>query len=346
MLRILAVLGLFTLTLSMSFDHDYDFGGNDESAVETLLRKQGFSDDDVSLILQEDRETREDMETEEEEEYIPWEEAKGYDECEEFMWWRKKYGKKDWKEEDWADKRKEWLDNEVDDNEVKEGDTNDQYKFDGTYQRGKQGYHGKHGSHGKRKGKGNCPGKPKPLDQICKEYECPPAKKLNISGCGFEARKVFGAHWVVTPIDTSDMRSGYQAAFWRLFKYISGYNDQSQKMDMTVPVLNKWFLDEKYQVEGAQMAFYIPAEFQAAPPNATDTLVTVEKWEDAIVYDRAFGGDRSDPEYYKKQFMYLWRALKKEGLTAYPRMSITAGYTRPGWGRQRREVMLLDNGSA
>jgi hypothetical protein len=53
------------------------------------------------------------METEEEEEYIPWEEAKGYDECEEFMWWRKKYGKKDWKEEDWADKRKEWLDNEV-----------------------------------------------------------------------------------------------------------------------------------------------------------------------------------------------------------------------------------------
>lgn len=341
--------------------HNYDFGGNDEyfggndeSAIESVLRKQGFSENDIQLILQDDQEDREVMEEEEEEEYISWEEAKGYDECEEFMYWRRKKhpGKKDWKEEDWADKKKEWMDNEIGDEEVKEGERNDQYKYGGNSQQrqgyhGKSGYHGRYGKHGADgKKKGNCKGKPKPLREICAKYECPPIQKLNVSGCGFEARKVFGAKWVVTPIDTTDMRSGYQAAFWRLFKYISGANDQGIKIDMTVPVINKWFLDEKYQVEGGQMAFYIPSEHQAAPPNATDELVTVESWEDAIVYDRAFGGSRKDPEYYKKQFMMLWTAIKKAGISAYPRVSITAGYTRPGWGRQRNEVMLLDAGDA
>merc|ERR1719397_1213609 len=102
-------------------------------------------------------------------------------------------------------------------------------------------------------------------------------------------------------------------------------------------------MDDDYEVVGAEMAFYIPSAFQANPPAPTDDQVRVENWDDAITYDRAFGGNREDEEIYVKQFKMLYKALAKEGITPYSQMSITAGYTRPGWGRQRKEVMLVDS---
>jgi len=355
MLRLLAVCALLTIALSM-LEVDSDSGGDDESALESHLREQGFSEEVIDLMVQAKINSREEIDNddEEEEDNFSWEEAKGYDECEEFMWWKRKdWGKKDWKDEDLADKKEEWADNVVDDDDVKDDDYEvDQYKFDTGDRRRHHGqhrshghhkHHSKHGHDGKKKSKG-CP-KPKPLSEICGERECPPIERLNISGCGFEARRVLSANWTVTFIDTSDIRRGRKEAFWRLFKYIQGANDRGAKIAMTVPVINKWFLDDNYQVEGAQMAFYIPSAFQANPPTPTDDQVTVETWGDAITYDRAFGGDRDEREYYKKEFMMLWKALKKEKITPYPKMSITAGYTRPGWGRQRKEVMLVDSES-
>jgi len=359
MLRLLAVCGLLTIALSM-FEAEFDFGGNNASDYEILLRQQGFPEDDIELFLQEDRDDREKIEDSEEgAEYVSWQEAKGYDDCEEFMWWRKKYGKTESKEGDSEDKKKEWTGNARDEDDRKDDDYEvDQYKPDSGDRRGHHGHHrhqrshghhkhhghhSKHGYHGKKKSKG-C-SKPKPLSEICAEYECPSIERLNISGCGFEARRVLSAHWVVTLIDTSDMRKGYHEAFWRLFKYIQGANDQSARMTMAVPVINKWLLDDNYQIEGGQMAFYIPSTFQGHPPTPTNYLVNLEKWGDAVIYDRAFGGDRDDPEYYKKQFMALGKALAKVDIKPYPKMSITAGYTRPGRGRQRKEVMLLDDKS-
>ncbi|XP_063693049.1 uncharacterized protein LOC134824952 [Bolinopsis microptera] len=419
MLRLLAVCALLTIALSM-LDQEFDFGGQDESALEILMREQGFSDVEIEVFLQQDRSDREELETQEEEEYFSWDEAKGYDECDEFRHsWRRKdyvYGKKEdekedelkedgkkyeLKEDDWTDMKKAWAgDYTVVVEEKEEEDVVDQPKADGSSSgyhgsrhhgrsshhgssrhhgssgrsshhgssrhhgsssskhhgsskyhgksgpHGKSGYHSKSGYHGKSgKKRGNCKSKPKPLDQICAEIECPVIEKLNISGCGFEARKVLSANWIVTPFDTSDMRTGYQNAFWRLFKYISGANEQGAKIAMTAPVITQWILDEEYELEGAVMAFYIPSAFQANPPAPTDPLVHVAMWTDAIIYDRAFGGTHDDPEYYKRQFTSLWRALAKENITPYTKMSVTAGYTRPGWGRQRMEVMFVDAGS-
>ena len=153
------------------------------------------------------------------------------------------------------------------------------------------------------------------------------------------------AKWVVTTIDLTDIKKGYKDALNRLFTYINGANNQGDKMNLTVPFIKKWFLNDKYQVESAQMAIYISSKFQANPPTPTDDLLTVETWADAITYDRAFGADRYDPGYYGKQFKYLWKALAKEDIKPHPKMAITAGYTNPGHGRQRTEVMLVDNSS-
>jgi len=322
MLRLLAVCILLTVALSKAVDSDFDW--------KNILKEQGFSEEDIEGFAQDEREAKVELEQEEaeEEDDITWDEAKGYGECEEFMWW-KKGGKEEWKEDDWADKKKEWAaNNEMDDEEDKDNDYEvDQYKFGGN----------------KKKGK-SCP-KPKSLAEACKDNECPPFEKVDVSGCGFEARKILSANWVVTNLDVSDMKKGDHSAFWRLFKYISGANDQGAKIAMTVPVITKWYMDDDYEVLGAEMAFYIPSAFQANPPAPTDDQVRVENWDDAITYDRAFGGDREDEEIYVKQFKMLYKALAKEGITPYSQMSITAGYTRPGWGRQRKEVMLVDAGS-
>jgi len=183
-----------------------------------------------------------------------------------------------------------------------------------------------------------------PLDVICSQYECPPFKAMNSSGCGYETRMVYGAKWVATDLDISDFKLSAQLGFWKLLKYISGHNSASQKMDMTVPVLFKWFLDEDYNMTAARMHFYLPAEFQTNPPEPSDPSVQIDDMEDALLYSRAFGGMAADDKYFKEADR-LGRALEKAGKTPYLGFTMTAEFTRPGiFQAQRHEVLFLDGG--
>ena len=51
MLRLLAVCGLLTTVLSI-LETEFDFGGDNETTLETLLKEQGFSEEEVETILQ------------------------------------------------------------------------------------------------------------------------------------------------------------------------------------------------------------------------------------------------------------------------------------------------------
>jgi len=184
--------------------------------------------------------------------------------------------------------------------------------------------------------------KPKPRDEICGRYQCPMFQKVESSGCGYEVRILSRANWTVTSIDLQDP-NGYRDAYFRLHGYRSGSkNDRGQEMGMAVPVMKRWWLDEKFEILGATMSFYIPPAVQSDPPASTDSQVRVEEWDDAVIYSRAFGGNRQDLEHLK-QFDLLERALTKDNLSPYRYMRMTAGFTRPGCGRQRREVILVDS---
>ena len=110
---------------------------------------------------------------------------------------------------------------------------------------------------------------------------------------------------------------------------------------MAVPVIKKWYLDENNDIISATMSFYVPSPYQKDPPASLDKEVTLEQWDDLKIYSRAYGGKRQDPE-YKEQFDYLRKALAKKNIKTYPGMMMTAGYTSPRYGTQRREVMLID----
>ena len=186
--------------------------------------------------------------------------------------------------------------------------------------------------------------KPKPLEKICGPYECPKFEEVESLGCGFEERLTLRANWTVTKIDLNST-NGYREAYFRLHGYRSGAkNDRGLEMDMAVPVVKNWWMDKEGKILEARMSFYIPAKFQSNPPASTDDQVRVEQWEDAKIYVRAYGGNRKNPEHLK-QFDLLNTALAKANLTPYPYMRMTAGYTRPGYGSQRREVILVDSAS-
>jgi len=280
MSRLLTVCGLLTIALSMLKADYFEFVGNN-TAYESVLREQEFSEEDIKLFLQEDRDAREEMDADEEK-HVSWREAKGYKECEQFKW-------------------------------------------------------------GKRKN--NPCFKPKPRSDVCAEYDCPPIEKLSISGCGFEARRVLSAKWAVTSINVHT-REGYEEAFWRLFKYVNRANDQGARITKNFYQISRWFLDNNYyfKIESADMAVYIPSAIQANPPIPTDDQVTVETWGDDITYNRAFGGESAGNR-DKNQLFLLKKALAKENIASYHKMFITTGYLRPGCGRQRKEMMLVDNGN-
>ena len=185
--------------------------------------------------------------------------------------------------------------------------------------------------------------KPKALKKICREREC--ARGLNMTidspGCGYSERILYSGNWITTHIDLNDTEFGYREAYFRLGGYRSGKtNDRKQPVDMALPVIKKWYLDEKYNIISATMSFYIPAPYQKNPPASLDPEVEVEQWDDITIYSRAYGGNRDDPE-FMEQFDFLRDALAREEIVTYSGMMMTAGYTRPGYGKQRREVMLV-----
>lgn len=299
-------------------DREQDFGSRTEQDAFRHYKEQGLTEEEMEAITRNEVVEGAGEADEEEDPGFSWRAANGYSECEEFMWWK---------------------------NKVRSGDGSGvQRSGEGSGERSEErsGDY-KKGDWHKEGGKDHVDCKPMPLDEICRRHECPKMEVLP-SGCGYEARKILGAKWVGTKMGVDDVEAETRAAFWRLFKYIGGDNDQDLKIEMTVPVITKWFwnsTDPTYALTGASMHFYLPAEVADNAPVPTGEGVSVEEWEDTVVYDRAFGGNERTDEVYTREFTYLAKAVVKDGKTIQSGVSVTAGYTRPHHGRQRSEVMFI-----
>lgn len=136
-----------------------------------------------------------------------------------------------------------------------------------------------------------------------------------------------------------------RTAFWRLFSYIQGNNEEQMKIKMTVPVTMQIHPDtktESFSKNDYTMSFFIPFKHQkdAPAPFAEDVQLTVV--QPFCAYVRVYGG-RSNITMIEENYKALVEDLKTNGLGDDFRtdMIYSAGYNDPKSVKQHNEIWLV-----
>lgn len=129
----------------------------------------------------------------------------------------------------------------------------------------------------------------------CNRIECPSYDVVH-TGNGFEIRRYNSSMWVSTkPIETVSFVEAGKIGFLQLFAYIQGKNDNSQKIEMTAPVITEVKpSDGPFCASTFTVSFYVPKENQPTAPSAKD--LHLQKWGLTYVAVRQFGGFVMDDE--------------------------------------------------
>jgi predicted transcriptional regulator YdeE len=132
-------------------------------------------------------------------------------------------------------------------------------------------------------------------------------------------------------------RQGNDGSFGRLFQYISGSNDDKQKVAMTTPV----FMSSDTSQESGTMGFVIPRKIAAGKvPKPLSEQVALATRPGGLFAVIRFAG-RNDEELLEQQQRVLEEWIGKEGYEAEAEPEL-AGYDPP-WtpGFLRRNEILI-----
>merc|ERR1711997_19115 len=131
--------------------------------------------------------------------------------------------------------------------------------------------------------------------------------------------------------------------FMKLFRYISGVNQERQKIEMTVPVL----MEKTPHEDGTMttdMCFYIEKKFQANPPQPEEEGVRIVETKPMTVFVHVFPGYAMKDRVWEREAAKFEEKLKDDGRNDEVVFSgyFTASYDSPMkfWNR-RNEVMFL-----
>ncbi|PIN09351.1 hypothetical protein CDL12_18063 [Handroanthus impetiginosus] len=133
----------------------------------------------------------------------------------------------------------------------------------------------------------------------CERIECPSYDVIH-GGDGFEIRRYNSTMWVSTqPIDDISLVDAGRIAFFQLYDYIQGKNDNHQKMEMTAPVITEVKpSDGPFCASSFVVSFYIPKANQATAPSAEG--LHLQKWGVTYVAVRQFSGFVMDDDVGKE----------------------------------------------
>lgn len=166
---------------------------------------------------------------------------------------------------------------------------------------------------------------------------------------GFELRDYPPVLVAETEVEASFERAG-NAAFGRLFRYISGANLGQVEIAMTAPVTQQaggqkieMTAPVTQQAAGAtqRVAFVVPARFTAASvPRPTDERVVIREWPARRVAVLRYGG-RWTEQNYEQALVKLEAELASRGLSAVGPPTL-ARYDPPfkPWFMRRNEVWI------
>ena len=152
------------------------------------------------------------------------------------------------------------------------------------------------------------------------------------SKAGYEIRS-YPPHFLVSVWVSGDMRDSGNSGFGQLFGYISGANQDRQKIPMTAPVL------QKKQGDGYWLSFVMPAdtEFPPLPLSPDLKIVGVEPVMRAVI---KFSGSVGESKFRDQEAKLRSMATEKLGEGA-----IYARYDGPFKAPfLRRNEVLVDLG--
>jgi len=135
--------------------------------------------------------------------------------------------------------------------------------------------------------------------------------------------------WSATTVTGKNLDAAGSEAFMRLFRYISGANEEGKKIEMTAPVLASVIPgDGPFCEENFTYHFYLPKEFQSNPPAPTESTVVNVKLPPLRVAVASYGG-WSDEQKVILHGRALFETLREKNVPFNSEMFYTAGYDSP-----------------
>ncbi|EYU45054.1 hypothetical protein ABFS82_13G056500 [Erythranthe guttata] len=129
----------------------------------------------------------------------------------------------------------------------------------------------------------------------CDRIECPTYDVIH-AGTDFEIRRYNSSMWISTqPIDDISLVDAGKIAFFQLFDYIQGKNDNNEKIEMTAPVISEVKpSDGPFCASSFVVSFFVPTKNQATAPSAKG--LNLQKWGLTYVAVRQFSGFAMDDD--------------------------------------------------
>jgi len=168
------------------------------------------------------------------------------------------------------------------------------------------------------------------------KYESPDYKVVEKEG-SFEIRDYPELTLVSTPMQ----KRGEDGSFMRLFRFISGRNDRSQKISMTTPVLMTG-------TESGVMSFIVPKNVaqQGVPmPSNPDVMISTKPPARYAVC--CFSGpSKPEPSEAASKKLLAWAVAKNLPATGSPIYAYYNPPWTPGFMRRNEVLLRLDHLSA
>ncbi|KAK9533777.1 hypothetical protein VZT92_008875 [Zoarces viviparus] len=163
--------------------------------------------------------------------------------------------------------------------------------------------------------------------------------------CGellWEKRQYEKGHWACVTMREETYEQSICYGFMKLMRYICQQNSLGDYLGMTLPIVTVVRTDENHSVisHSVIVAYCLPVEHQAQPPQPHDNEIVIEIWPATTAYTRSFTGPTNEVTIVN-QINALAEQLDSPGLRANDSF-IVAGYTNPAHINRQNEIWFLE----
>ncbi|XP_049917185.1 heme-binding protein soul3 [Epinephelus moara] len=163
--------------------------------------------------------------------------------------------------------------------------------------------------------------------------------------CGellYEKRHYEKGHWACITMREDTYEQSICYGFMKIMRYICQQNSLGEYLGMTLPIITVVRTNENHSVisNDVTVAYFLPAEHQAQPPQPQDNDIVIEIWPATTVFTRPFSGPTNEVTIIN-QISAMAEQLDSPGLCINDSF-IVAGYTNPAHSNRQNEIWFLE----